>query len=414
MDDDSEMTVPQEPAEILKRAFKVTLPQKPGERALYFNEATAPQGSGLLFSYEPGLAKFDRSTVLYVIKKYFYAGLADDLEDCVEEFENLKIAWGNITNSSFANQMSHLYKCIDIALTMQCCPIVMMSAGVYEGVFMWGGGFQLHILGRTFDPAPQDEVLKAMRRMNRHSNALWDILQLIPIASDDRQQCFRTYRNIWKLKERIDAHGVGNTANRDTVLARAVDLQFPDNKFYDPTAFNIDLVLSFISDPLKDITQLSGLHPSLLFHTDRLSLALGSFGASAPSFRVPGGKEMSLTSSFRVTSAQIKKDKGPQGHRDVTKIACIMQPLEIAIAHMKIIMELKTVLNPFGNAVVNASSSHIHKVYDGESCTLIVGALRKVSKVTVVDTAAGGGAKRKGNDEDAGRSKRGRMDLDDF
>jgi hypothetical protein len=391
----------------LKRRFKVSLATPPKDFVIENVDDRVTITEGLVFPYLSDLAKFDRSTVLSVVKRFFYAGLGDTAEECDEMYRDLTVAWGNVVNTRFGNIMAHLCKVIEISLDMQCAPRVMMNGGVYNGVFMSGSAFSLTVLEKTYMPAEIEDVRAALRQMDRHMNALWSIMEDVAfVSNEDREAQYHRMKNIWQLKACLEALPLkGGVGVRDRVLMNAKDLSFPENHYLDPTAANIDFVLSIISDPLKDLASLPALHPSLLFHTDRLSLAMGAFGEVAPSFRVPGGKEMELSKAFKVTSAAIRKEKGPQGHKEISKIAATLLPLDMAIQHLKMVVQNKTVLNPFGNAVANASSSHINKVFEGDSCVLLVSALRKLAKVTVA-VEGKGGTKRGAEEEDSAASQR--------
>jgi hypothetical protein len=305
--------------------------------------------------------------------------------------------------------MAHIFRVIDISLTLQCAPHIMMTLGQYDGVFMRGSGFSVNILGRTYEPASRGLVDAQLPLMDKHANAAWSVISLT--NAPDKEGVYRTMRSIKQLKVLIDTYGItGGATNLPRVLELAKGLRFPEDREWEPTAYNIALALSYITEPTKSMESLPFLHPSVLLSTDRHLLVWSAFGAIAPSFRVPGGKEMMLTKSFRITNPQIKKEKGPQGHRDVTKIGCILVPLEVAVTHLKTTLELKTVLNPHGNSRVDNSASHANKVFEGDSCSSIVDALRKAAKVTVVDEA--GSKKRKTNDDETGGpSKKGRVDA---
>lgn len=409
MDTDADDAMGEKP--ILKRAFKVTLQHDFNTIPVYNDEHSMPKGEGLLFPYVPELAKFDRTTVVDVIRRYFYAGLGDEEEQCQEEFEEIVAAWGNIQNSDFGNIMAHIFKIVDISLTLQCVPQVMMTVGQYDGIFMRGSGFRVTILGKSYEPASRGLIDSQLGLMDHHANTFWKILGFIPLEQEEKETFFRTVKSIKGLKEIIDSRGVGGAENIAKVKEAAKGLRFPEDKEWDPTAYNICMALSFISEPTKAISLLPYIHYTELFTSDRLSLVWSAFGAIAPSFRVPGGKEMMLTKSFRVTNPQIKKEKGPQGHRDVTKIGAILVPLEVAIAHMKTTFEEKTVLNPHGNARVDNSASHANKIFEKDSCSSIVAALRSAARVTVTDEA-GSKKRRTDDDETGGPSKKGRLELD--
>lgn len=396
----------------IKGTFRINLATKPEDQPLYFDEFNYPHGPGLLFQYVPELTKFDRYTVVETIKRYFYAGLGETAEECADAFQEIVRAYGQLQNTEFANVMAHLYKVVDIALTTQTqvCPII--AKGNYEGVFLKGAGFHLTVQGTEYKAASAEAIDASIKVFDTHAHNLWNIFSKITYATnEERVTAFQNIRAMSSLHAILAKRAlIGGTDTRDEVLACAKFLNFPEDRVLEPTAAAIEEVLGVIADPAKPLDSLPSLHYSVLFSTRRAHIAWSAFGSSAPSFRVPDGKVMDLRSSFRVTNAAIKKKDGPAAHRDVTKIGMYLVPLELACTHLDKTISDKTVLNPFGNAVVNASASHITKPYEGESCTRIVAALRKVAQVTVVDE----GRKRKNGEGDEGKAERKRGRLDEI
>jgi hypothetical protein len=398
----------------LTRRFRVSLSVPVHRARVSYDDTQLPIGPGLLFPYVEELAKFDRSTVVDVIKRYFYAGLGDTAERCDEEFRELVAAWGNIANSSFGNKMAHIFKIIDISLTMQACPKVCITGGSYDGILMLGAGYRLVIQDKAYVAAERASVEAEVPKMVSHARSLYQVLQDVNISQELRDERFKAMRSIKDLKTLLESQQiVGGIGIRDRILRNARFLNFPGDRYWEPTAVNICAALSFITNPLQDLALLPTIHPSRLFSSDRLEIVWSAFGAIAPSFRVPGGKEMMLTRPFRIATPTARKERGVQGTRDITKIAAILVPLDMAIVHLRTCIESKSVLNPFGNAIVNASTSHINKIFERDSCDMLVRSLRDVAKVTVVDEGARGTRRgREEDDEAAGASKKGRIEYD--
>lgn len=411
-EDDDPMTDTDEPDQEVKRHMWVNLRTKPTEMPISYDEHEAPNADGLLFQYVPELAKYDRKTVPEVIERYFYGCLAWNEEDAKEEFDGLIRACGNLFNSDFMNAYAHLYKCIDICIRMQTRAAVMVTANRYDGVFMIGGGYDLVIDGKHLIASSKAEVKKHLPNMDYHGNALWNILQKLDMLEEARLNAFRTVKRMHKLKELVDAHAmIGGQSTRDYVMKEAKYLSFPEDVALPPSAASIELVCSIISNPAADLHTLPYMHYSVLLSSKREHIAWSAFGEEAPSFRVPGGKVMHLSTKFTTTSKKLKEEQGPRAERNVTKIGAHMVDIITALEHLDKMMEEKTVWNPFGNAIVNASASHLNKIYDGESCTLVVDALRKATRTTVRDV---GGSNKRPRDEGVapgGERKKGRFDA---
>jgi hypothetical protein len=193
---------------------------------------------------------------------------------------------------------------------------------------------------------------------------------------------------------------------QQAVKEDAKSLCFQADRELTATAANIALVLSYITDSTKDLAELPFLHHSYLFSSNRRELAWSAFGSLAPSFRVPSGKAMRLDQPFNVSiRTGVGKAPGP-ATREVKSIAAHIVPLDLAVRHLDEVIRKKEVLNPFGNASVRVSESNLNKVFNGESCALIVAGLRKLSGSVI---AVSGGSKRRDiADEDESRKKKAR------
>jgi hypothetical protein len=371
---------------------------------IVYSDTAYPSGCGLFIAYNALLAKFDNKTVPSVIRQFFYGCLGSSEQEAHELFAEIQEAWGVLYKSDWGNIYSHLFFCVRLALTLQTrlCPFIVN--GNYCGVFLMGAGFSLMINGITYTPASKEAVDNALKQAAPHSNALWRIFRRLGFPDDtSREDAFKACDRMFKLKSYVEVLNSGGTMAQEAILKDAAFLNFDKDRSLDINAASIALVLDFITDANKDLHLLPYMHHSMLLTQDRMEIAWSAFGNMAPSFRVPGGKQMMLNQAFRVTSTAMKKKEGTQAHRDVTKIAAAVVPLPLAIKHLKEVIQFKQVLNPFGNAIVNISNANVNKTFDGESCSKILDGLRKMCNVTV--SSGSGGTKRRQDGEEGPKKK---------
>jgi hypothetical protein len=364
----------------------------------------------VFFAYSEALSKFDHRTVITVIRDYFFGCLGEDVEEAEEMFASLQSGWGNVAKTEAGNEFAHMFKMIEISLKTQT-RFVPVFGEKYTGGFLFGNGYSLIINNEPVTITEASKFNDMLIHTDQHLSTLASILKKINFASDDdRIGHFTTCKRMWDLKVLLEGLSLnGGSSQQDSVLKLAKTLNFQNDRPYKVTAHNIAEVLSFISDPSKDLATLPYLHHTQLFSNNRMHIARSAFGHTAPSFRIAGGKVMSLLRPFTIT-ARNGKSKGEE-ERTITKIGAQVVPLDLAIRHLQEVVDKKEILNPFANARTHLSDDHIHKAFEKESCSTLVAALRKVAGATVMD--AGGSSRKRGNDE-SGPSGRKKAKLTDF
>lgn len=374
------------------------------------DSSTLPPYSGLIFPFVPALAISDESTVMTVIRNYFYGSLADSDEDAVEAFSSLKGAWGIIRNTLAGDVLSHVYKGIEMALHVQSIVTIIAPNDRYAGFLIQGGGFHLTVLDKLYMPVAYEDLKKELYRMDPHLIALSAIMKKLPFPdADSREAYMTTCDTMWKVKQAIDSMGL-NEESRNAVATAAKRLSFLEDRPLTIHAANIVHVLDVIRDTSKDLATLP-LHHSQLFSSSRAHMAWSAFGDHAPSFRIPGGKAIPVDKPMtRVVRTNSKKGSINET-KTVTKIAYQVIPLAMALRHLDETIEKKEILNPFANQVVRVSTDFANKDLTGDSAISVMEALRRLLNVTVVDGPGKG--KRKDEDDDAGPSKKKRTAFDD-
>jgi hypothetical protein len=366
--------------------------------------------SGLFYSYVPELAKEDPVTVMQVIETYFRGFLGQDGETVLTVFEELKSAWGNLRSTKWGHELTHLYKCIQIAFEAgTAIKVIVTPDNLYAGCLLMGGGYVLSVAGHEFSPRDNGVLVAEFDLASPHQNALTTIKGLINYPDDLTRQNATLSVNAL----RNDAIRYGYDVNdRQEILDNCGKLCFPNSTNLSVNAFNIQRICQAIvqhaSGPLPEGTL---IHPTNLLERDNRKALWSGFGPFAPTFRVPNGKSMGLDEPFSVSRAI----GGGRSKVSVAKIACQLVPLDRAQADLELMISTKTILNPHGTNVMNRNSSGaILRDYEGNHADIVIGALRSIAGVNVVNTGGtGNGRNKRGRDEDddtiSGRSKKARV-----
>lgn len=386
--------------------FPVNLDTPFKDAPITFTTQTVPPGSGLFIPFVYELARFDPKTVPSVISQYFYHGLGEDAEEAHDTFCAIREAWGSIYKSKCGDVLSHLFKVIELALRGQARVAPIVQNGNYLGCGLMGAGYSVMLYKKIYNPVPRQELMAVIGKADSHTEALWKIMLLIQfVSNDDRLKYFKACKRMSDLKKLLDGLSSGGATNHELILKYASKLAFADDKDWVHTAANIETALLLIADPLRDIySVIPSLHYTVLFSSVRRHLVWSAFGSTAPSFRVPGGRVQDLSKPFVVSIRQKDGGSSLSNTKEVTKVACAIVPLSLALRHLDEVFESREIMNPFANAQVRVSTSNINKEFDGESCKKIVDALRKVTN-TVVHVAASS-AKRSGESNDSEASKK--------
>jgi hypothetical protein len=309
-----------------------------------------------------------------------------------------------------ANILSHIFTVIDIAITTQTRAMPIIHGDQYVGTALIGYGYTLSVMKQSYGPGSNQELRDAITMSDSHTRSLLEIMKKISFQTEnDRERAFSECRRMWDVKALLDALPlVGGSTTQDYVKDRAKRLNFVADKELVINATNIEKVIQYITNPSADLAELPYLHHSLLFSSVRRDIAWSAFGHNAPSFRVPAGRTMRLDQPFQVSV----RTSGPTTSvttRVVKSIAVAVVPLDLALRHLKEVIEKKEILNPFGNAQVRVSDSNLNKIFRDDSCNKIVDGLKKLTGSVV---SGPGGTKRKDLEgEDEIRKKRARYEF---
>lgn len=365
--------------------------------------------TGMLFPYNSDLALPDRETITSFLYRHMFYSFGASREDAESAFLEFKSSWGSAAGTTWENELTHMYFVLGVAIEAQATVRVMIdNASRYQGSIILGGGFSVTLPAGSYHPLSPSALRTTLPKATPHLSALATIFSSIGFASNEVRKTRReSCSSIHQIRAAISETGILETKMIE--LKEALHLvSFPDDERYlAPTAANIKSILDAMADTDTDLTRFP-MYPPMVIESDRRLRLLSAFGPNAPSFRVPGGKEMRLDTSFSTSR------RGAGGRTEtvaVSKLACILKPVREAYADLSTVIVNQAILNPYGSSVVNRiSSQSLLRTYESDSAKMILESLRRVSGISDLIVVSASASKRKGDDmEQDDASKRPRV-----
>jgi hypothetical protein len=368
-----------------------------------FEDVTTIDLGGYYAPFILDLAQYDTQTVPHAIQQHFVGCLGEDNEEAAGNLRLLKSSFGILGKTDQGKALAHLFKCINLAIEGQLSIRVHYDEVIgYKGCVLLGFGSRIEVEKRVISWAPKDSLRQTVSRADYHTRAIATIIASLGLSEEDAVR-LSNCKTFSEMRVLLSVAATTST-QRTTIIQAAQQLRLPQISWrVNAETFQRLFYLLTSSDPLPvDLP----IHPSRLFSEDRLEILLSCFGDFAPSFKVPGGREMSLeTAQSRIVTQ--KAGQKVTEMKTVTKLGCRSVPLETAIADWAWMKENKKIYNPFAQPKVKSSAEYFTRFFDGNNMQMILDGLRKFCDVVQV-TGAGPSGKRKATEsgEDAGSSKK--------
>jgi hypothetical protein len=287
------------------------------------SESTLLTHHGLVLKFHPQLALPDPNLIADVIGRHFLAGLGDTIEEQTENLALLKTGLSALRLTRVGDELTHLYKCIDIAIQCRAGCIPVMSGSRYEGTVVMGGpGAVLIHNGADFPFESVTSLKQTFLSISAHVVHLAAIANLLTSDADTRA-LIKDVTSMVGLREfclvsSIDQQG------KDEVIRRASNLEFsPDTWVINPA--NLKALFKLIASPSTLNGEVHPIGRMSLFETDMVTVAMSMFGEkSAPSWDIPSGVLCSLKAA-NPPSPPSAKVQGKQKNRgDISDAAWVM------------------------------------------------------------------------------------------
>lgn len=368
-----------------------------------------PPGEGLWFPYYAFLNKYDTEQLPSFLRKYMVNSLGTTVDASIASAVDLCADWGVIGKTDTGKEISHMVKCLEIALESQARPIAVFRREVYQGTVLKGTGFTLIMNGVMKRPVSELNLHNAIERSDGHAAAI----RLIGGKMGNKEQTAQVTKVSSMLELRnVLLAGWTKERDREEILKAAAYLNFREKK-WSSNLSTVQFALKSIADPNFVMSSAPidrfPLHHSMLFETDTLACVWSCFGDYAPSFRVPGGatKHLAEDMTFDVTDR-----KGVKQTKKLVRIAVRSKELVDAIEDLRAVQKEQSIMNPIALPKVRVSSENMDKLYTGKDGTELLGSLREFVGLSASGKSQG---KRRAEDLlDIGSSKRikgGAVDL---
>jgi hypothetical protein len=265
-----------------KNCIKLTH-AKPSEEQVHMWGAMdqIPNASGLYVPYVKELAIDDQLTVPELFNDYFLKSLSNNVDGMVIKYSELKSAWGLIEGTDFGRVVTHICKCIDIALRAQATVFLIFTNSIYEGTVISGTGYSIGIRNEIYRPLIFRDLQILVRDSSMHNKSIQRINDMVmPNVTEVRSM--RELSNILS--------GVVLSENeKHEIVEEAYHLAFQQT-YWSISPHYIKIMLDLILDADKHIQTNYPMHPKYLFHTGREELVMCAFGHFAPTFLIPNGQ----------------------------------------------------------------------------------------------------------------------------
>jgi hypothetical protein len=389
----------------------MNLSQKDLSKVEYtFSRAEEVSDHGIImFPFHKDLAKDDRDTVLTTIQRYFMQLLGSTKKESDDCFQKIKESWGNLSITPWGDELAHLYSGIRASLmTGTRMKVFTTPQDLYQGFILIGYGYECVQWGIDYTPMNNEQFVTAFLKASPHTSSLFQLLDMVNFPDDMTRQGAKTQiKSTSDLSEAFRTHGYD--ANKETRIKElARHLAFPSDFSLPCTAKNLSDVISAMAGNYSGSFP---VHPSALLERDLKRRLLSAFGAAAPSFIVPGGRNMSLEGAFeyQTTIGQGKQKKVVK----TTRIFVHIVPLSQAFKDLDTVISSKNIQSPIGTPIANrASSMSMLREYSQNGGASVLTALKSLCGVTL-EAGPSGSSKRARSEEVEGPEAK-RSKYDDF
>lgn len=287
--------------------------------------------SGIVFKFQPRLALPDPNSIGDIIGRHFMLALGDSMEEQLENFNMLKSGLSSLRLTRVGDELSHLYKCIDIAIQSYAGCVPIFSNDVYEGCVLAGGpGATLIVNGEFVSFITPDRLNHDISTISEHTSTLSFISN--KTTSEELQSEIVSSTTMRELRE--CCLKLETTQDiRDEIIRRAAYLNFGEESWVINPAnlkscFDIVADIAFIELTSAPIGRVA------LFSTDTVLLAMSCFGEkTAPSWDIPNGTKCSLKGNNPPTPPNINiRGKGSRGEINDAAWVMVVRTTDVATA----------------------------------------------------------------------------------
>jgi hypothetical protein len=287
------------------------------------------------------LALEDSRTVLDFIKRYLFLNLGSSDLDCALSFAELKSSWGNLKQTDFGLELSHMVKCFEIGMEAQVSVIPIFDNGFYEACVIAGEGYALVLNNDIIRPLSEKGLTSEIKTLATHHNALLRIKSVVE-RETKREFNVSEITSMCLLRKELLRLPLTETSKNE-VVSIADSLRYPVrpwNVNYSSLQSMLDIVRDLGS--IKDETPIGSRS---LFSNDPISVALSCFSeGTCPSFLHANGTTINLAGNLPRPSGEPDTSKGrPRGKQSTSNAAWTLAVRRVRFDEA--VSDLRKVLN---------------------------------------------------------------------
>jgi len=343
---------------------------------LQIGEGSKINKPGLLMKFNPQLAVPDVNLIGDVIGKYFLKALGPDIYSQVENLSSIKNGLGSLRLTRVGDELSHLYKCIDIAIDCNAGLVPIMDGSRYEGSLISGGpGATLIHNGTTYPFQSPTSLKNDFLNFSEHAINLTAIARLL--VSEKLSKMVIASTSMYDLREAC-INAVLSQTDRDEIIRRAAHLDYGKDSLVISPA-NIKRCMFLISN-ISDLMDSDPIGRLSLFSTDPVTIALSCFGEkSCPSWDIPNGTVCSLKKSVPPSVPVIQNRRGNRGEISDAAWVMVVRQTDL-ISACEEFREMASTLSYRSTSSILAKKVG-HRVFSRERMGEFWGELRNALKV---------------------------------
>lgn len=392
--------------------FHGNLPTDLGKIDYYSrNKADLLNDGGMIFPFVAELARDDDSIVIRTLERYFFEMLGSTSAVAMDRMNTIRADWGCLKATRWGDELAHLYAGIDLCFqTGTALDIIPTARTRYGGFILYGGSFTLQRHDVEYGPVSYTDLQTAFESASPHDAALLELYGMIHFPDDiTRVGAHAAARRIGDVARDLRRYGF-DMMEREKIKQLAGQIEFGVDTSLPLNGPEVARVIAAIKDTSKPETDFP-LHRLAILEPDRAKRLLSAFGAYGPSFKIPGGRKLSLeTESFKY----IRKAVGPakkKVEQTTTRIFCQVVPWEQACKDLADVISEKSIWSPVGTPIsARASTRSMLREFEGVAGANVVAALKSLSGVSISGEPSTAGGKRKAEDEAGGSAKRTKED----
>jgi len=341
---------------------------------------------GVFAPYLNDLSSEDHKTVPSFIQRHLLPIIGNNVDQVRKVLESIRGAWGNLGKTPAGKELTHLVKCIDLALNAQAQAYPIFDGGNYEGTAILGAMFEIIINEDRLVPEAPDVLKTRILSAGSHTVAMKGIATIVkqvykddgfmPEESEmDGDVEITPIFSMMSLRNFCSKISLSEN-ERDEIKKLAAQLKFSPRSLSFSKA-DICRAVNMLCSP-GDIDDDLPISHTALFSDDRIFVIWSAFGAIAPTCFFEASPRYDLS----------KPKERP------AKIMWSQTVLHTAVHHLKTLKSSKMLTVPQNTRRQSTYSTH---VWERDDCREILTSLVHyvggvTSEPAAVENAAAGGS----------------------